>query len=906
MGFLFFFALCLSLLAFTLVSSATTGYGLAYHDVTGLKLSTSAESVVELALLAVFDPTTPEPQSDLTALKEELFERLQAAIGSTGGSSVSTALAGVQATRRIDPSRLGLSAGASSDVAVEQVMATLHSFRPIVHGDGGAYDIPEAFYGEPAFEDLKKDRVPRDFTGYLTLSVTVATRERGLSTRRVVQVIRDVKVLDVTPPAREFALFSYGVPRDVPHMLNDLNTGGRMTTYPLGSRVLVRGPMFLKVEDASDPVHIGGEYRGRDSLSYPERGRDWHGWAFIPGPRAVHNSNFAGDIREMLGGLGPLLAGQGWTAHPRRPPSEADRARASILGFQFPGVLLVGPALGPAIGAFFPIPPDETIACSNPWVYLTGTVPPSRQRFSICGAPDPLRGPAASSRVSMFSGILTKKGGASKGIYQENLRFPHVAYGGGARVEDGDAIYPEPFDYGTLSTRQEAPPTDRGIAGYPSDQGIYGIYKIASFKREPVWSEQLLRFVSKHYPPAGVLVLSAQSILRAMGWNPDIHLILVHWAATAAPDLVSELRQEFMDQVIARKQYFVAPYGLYFESSMNRNVLEEVRTVLTAAGFTLLSGKVTGFIVGRIFRPASAPAGQVRPGDKAVDALKDKVFTQVTPKHADTLSGLTHGVLVWASKTFVSQGINSLLTEIMKATFKGAVEGLSFVATWKVVGFLRIRRLRRALDEIASWTPPPTVGELKREFPKGLLPPKYRSYERIATRAYGTFQELVTDRTQDGVLQLSEVMLVRELDWRSAQPLRYSGRGVIVALGGRGTEPPVLDAPVLRADPRSYLTLVFEDLAMTTLERPTARMLALGPVFQGTVYATSGVRPAAGKSLIAGNLVAFHINKGKIDESDTLEVVYDRDRLPLATDRARQKDWWILSVSRRSAGLAGE
>src|SRR5205085_1534323 len=147
-----------------------------------------------------------------------------------------------------------------------------------------------------------------------------------------------------------------------------------------------------------------------------------------------------------------------------------DRFKGSILGFQFPGVLLIGPAMSPPVGAFLPIPTDEQIACANPWAYLSGTVGPGEQTFSLSGAPDPLPAGTGPSKATMFDGLLAQRGGGAKGLYREGLRFPHQRYEGGKPVEDGDSVMPEPFSH----ERAEGQERDG-----PLDQGIYGIYKIA-------------------------------------------------------------------------------------------------------------------------------------------------------------------------------------------------------------------------------------------------------------------------------------------------------------------------------------------------------------------------------------------------------------------------------------------
>ena len=129
----------------------------------------------------------------------------------------------------------------------------------------------------------------------------------------------------------------------------------------------------------------------------------------------------------------------------------------------------------------------------------------------------------------------------------------------------------------------------------------------------------------------------------------------------------------------------------------------------------------------------------------------------------------------------------------------------------------------------------------------------------------------VVVRTGRG-LELGEVFLVKELDHRSPVPLRYRGRGILVALGGKGGQAPVFDVPVARADDRSHLTLVYEDAEPA--KRPP---LALGPLFQGTVYSSCGVRPAGARAVIDGNLVTMHLAKSKIPAGAELRPILSSD-----------------------------
>lgn len=879
------------LVAFALTWSASSGYAIAAVDAARLSTQLAQDSLAEAATLAFEGPVTGAAPAELIDLREKLYDALENTL-KPGGETITQD--GVSVRADVPPGRIpGLSLP-GGDISIERLTYSFHGFKPVAYGEGAVFSDPRVFYSERSFRDETKDLQPRDFQGFLSVEIEVASRERGKVVRRTQTSTRDAKVVDVTPPAREFGVFSYGAPPDAAYMLNDLNEGGRLHVYPRASRAFVRGPLFLKVEDAAETTHLGGDLRTTPSLSFPENGRDWHGWAYIPGPRAVHMNNFTGAATDYLNGLGNLLGMQGGvTGHPRRPNRMEDRVETKILGIPLPGVALVGPALNAGVGAFFPIPSDEEIACAQPWVYLTGCIPPGKQTFSIGGDADPTSSNGAdATKIAMYDGILTEQGGAGKGVYREGMRFPHQKYAGGQEVRDGDAIYPEPF----VHERSAAAPER------PADHGIYGVYKIAEFRRDLIFQLRMLDFLGAFWPPAKTLVVGAESLLRRLGVTPDIWLLLVNWYAHAPKDLDGKLDPDLLTEGLSNQSYLVAPYGLYYETPHNRAVMMELSSLMLAAGISYAASSLERGLLRPIFERHRANTAKV--SEKAVATIKEKRFGMKFPKTADKSAKLTHGTIRWFSDSFVSEGFKFVMKVLLKLVFNGVVDNVAFIGTWKAVGYLRKRHLRAALGKIAQWEPSPMADDVVREFPKGLYPSKYRPYARVASRLYDTFDDLLAKNTdENGILRLDDVVLVKELAYKSAQPLKYRGRGVIVALGGKGGEGPVLDAPVVREDPLSYLTLVVEDVGDDAPGQPVARSVALGPVFQGTVYATSGARPAGDRSLILGNLITLHLYKSRIAMTSRMDVVYDQDRLPAAMDQGGRRDWWRLSVSPRSSGL---
>lgn len=197
------------------------------------------------------------------------------------------------------------------------------------------------------------------------------------------------------------------------------------------------------------------------------------------------------------------------------------------------------------------------------------------------------------------------------------------------------------------------------------------------------------------------------------------------------------------------------------------------------------------------------------------------------------------------------------------------------------------------------------MDEVLAQSPKGYLPPKYKYFPNATGASFATFQEYVDNQGGDAGstvnIRLSGVIRVRDLTYeKSDKTLVYSGRGILICSGTEpGADAKFLASVKARDSSRDHLTLVY-DLPAGDGTNRTGQII-LGKIFQGTVYSSWGVRPNSGSStVILGNLVCRHLNKGLIDDDSVLVVNYDLARFPVGSfDNPR--NWWVHSISPRPA-----
>ncbi len=161
---------------------------------------------------------------------------------------------------------------------------TFVGFRPIKYATLDTYDRDNVYYhdskldSEPVIAPGSPNK-PRDFTGYYKIEVAV----RFGRALRYYNLAHDLKIVDTSPPAREFPLFAFNVfrPDQEDYLKKSMNEGGPMNVYANDvGRIFIRGPYFLNVGDHKDGIG-GSSPPGEAKQSILNNG-DWWDWSLYP------------------------------------------------------------------------------------------------------------------------------------------------------------------------------------------------------------------------------------------------------------------------------------------------------------------------------------------------------------------------------------------------------------------------------------------------------------------------------------------------------------------------------------------------------------------------------------------------------------------------------------------------
>jgi hypothetical protein len=373
--------------------STTSITGIAIYGMQAHQLGLAVADEVALGLETVYDEEGGAPW------KMELVNALD---GAADGADIT-----------LEPdvgSLLADSPGLVDDVANSElvdVKLRLHGFHRLHYHGNDLFDAPEAFYGNEHL-DADIDAVktpPRDWVGYATVQVKV--KVRGIE--RQVQITRDLKLVDVQPPGREFAYFNWmGLMTSQEALAQySLNRGGDMAIWPQqAGRVMIRGPYVVLAEGEEECT--GGKKRSgslKRNYTWPFGDDKWYGWSVLPPRRAAPWNPIASPWGGMIR---PDDLGNDFEVKSRLPTKEA--------------VSVVPPfSIGDAITS----------------EYLCGVTPVGTQTFSLIGRPGRnVPGVAEADTLSMFRGLrVDLEAGQPTGPY-DGSNSP----GGGG---NGDGIMPE-------------------------------------------------------------------------------------------------------------------------------------------------------------------------------------------------------------------------------------------------------------------------------------------------------------------------------------------------------------------------------------------------------------------------------------------------------------------------------
>ncbi|MBI4871742.1 MAG: hypothetical protein HY814_09250, partial [Candidatus Riflebacteria bacterium] len=280
----------MAILGIAVLFTGTSDYAQSALVVYGLKAEQMALSALEEGQAALYEkynaPVPLPPPAHRVALLDEVRKK---------SKDQSTVLE-LDLLKDGDVAR-AVAVATNSGGRLDAVTAKFYGFRRLKYQviKGGTDDLFASeliYYHDPTGNfDKSGLQTPEDFVGYYTLTAkaTYGKISRELS------VTHDIKIVDVCPPARQFAAFSFysanpegqgGPPAD--YSTDDLNNGGGLKIFSNGSgRIFVRGPFLIEPEDF--PNGAGGRTPPTCTTFPPEEGltvrEGWHGWAAIPAIR---------------------------------------------------------------------------------------------------------------------------------------------------------------------------------------------------------------------------------------------------------------------------------------------------------------------------------------------------------------------------------------------------------------------------------------------------------------------------------------------------------------------------------------------------------------------------------------------------------------------------------------------
>jgi hypothetical protein len=270
----------MSLLGTVLMSSSTAEYSQSALVGYGLRARELALAALEEARAVVYDnlnnPLTARPWH------QKLFDACK----------TQEANAGILFTENIK-NALSRSKGLASAAGGELMSAEVAflGFRQVSFVSSDLFRRPENFYRNVEGGIESGDtQPPREYNGYYRVRVQC----RFGKVARVFSEIHDVKIVNVQPPAREFALFSNTpttdsngtplVPR--PFIEEGLNAGeGFYIDAKDVGRIFVRGPFVVRTEGwPGGDGEKGGAPRSNDRRSGYNK-EHWYKWRTVPAVR---------------------------------------------------------------------------------------------------------------------------------------------------------------------------------------------------------------------------------------------------------------------------------------------------------------------------------------------------------------------------------------------------------------------------------------------------------------------------------------------------------------------------------------------------------------------------------------------------------------------------------------------
>ncbi len=275
-------------LGVVMMFSGSSEYSMSVRSAYRIKAEAHMHAAFEEALRVVYDNVNA-PDLDYSdgvdepAWKKELIEAVRNAVdgGETGVVLEKDLLAS-----NLIPNTMAL---VSEDGgSIDECKVEFRGFRKLYYTPNGFFAEPDkqkkVYYTDPNGVFDKDPKYPCDYVGYFVIKIRSSY---GTGVNRVVRDLtttHDIKIVNVSPLAREFVFYAMYPSPDTAYAERALNTGGALKIFPrTRGRVFVLGPYIVDSEGIPDGT---GGYKAPKNECMSYWSRNWAKWSLIPLPRA--------------------------------------------------------------------------------------------------------------------------------------------------------------------------------------------------------------------------------------------------------------------------------------------------------------------------------------------------------------------------------------------------------------------------------------------------------------------------------------------------------------------------------------------------------------------------------------------------------------------------------------------
>lgn len=429
-----------------------------------------------------------------------------------------------------------------------------------------------------------------------------------------------------------------------------------------------------------------------------------------------------------------------------------------------------------------------------------------------------------------------------------------------------------------------------------------------------VMNKKTFRQVAEEVMPRAV-----EQALRQLNLDGELNFMVRRYKALGGLVLGSpkELKLETLTDAVGGRRAAFFPFGSYYAEPnfWNQSAMADMKTEMLKGLNEPTMGNVDQARVNEIFKDLFRR-------NKPMTDVEQDPFNDQTPNQNTPAGKMAY----WLTDTFGPRYVRGAapgptLVEVLN-TFKtehsNKVVGLpplTLTTEKRPIGAFGDHR-GEAQSQFAGAGAAGTAGtgaggawlnDVKANFKKrGFFPPKFRQWEKIATRSYDTFEQYMTAESSGQILELRGAVLIRSCDY--ASNIEYKGRGIVILVTPEGGTAPKLKGQIRphASAPDSVMILVHRvhesHLTGKALKFPA---LGLGTSFTGCVVSDTGVTPALGNEVtIVGNLVTGLLNLAGSNENHILNVRQD-DRLASAVSTGANppqgsrpmEDFWSIELS---------